>query len=194
MLDVKALEYLGEGCTKWCYQHPNNDTQVIKIVKPGVSSYQTQRYRVRIQREIKTLQQVHSIPELASYFPAYHGEVVTCVGTGYIFDKVDHLVDVFKEQYCLSNDSYRELVAVIDRLTRYDIAFCPDLLRNVFLNEETHNLYILDGLGCKYFISATMLPFPRWLRRLLMARMMKKYIIRDLKLMRQFASAHRKAR
>ncbi|MAR84223.1 MAG: hypothetical protein CMF55_05475 [Legionellales bacterium] len=187
MLDVKALECLGEGCTKWCYQHPDNDTQVIKIVKPGVSSQQARRYRVRIQREIKTLRQVRSIPELASYFPAYHGEIVTSLGAGYIFDKVDHLVDVFKERYCLSNDLYNELVAVIDRLTRHDIAFCPDLARNVFLNEETHSLYILDGLGCKYLIPATMSPFPRWLRRLLMARMMKKHIVRDLKLMRLFS-------
>ena len=194
MLDPKELECLGEGCTKWCYQHPNNAAFVIKMIKPGYTAQQARRYQIRMQREIKTLRRVRSIPDLASYFPTYHGEIMTSSGIGYVFDKVDHLVDVFKEQHRLSGDLYRELVAIIRLLVQHDVPFCPDLVRNIFINQHTQRLYILDGLGCKYYIPTSMSPFPRCVRRYIMARMIKKHIIRDLKLVRQFASIHRKAR
>ena len=194
MLDVIELECLGEGCTKQCYQHPDDATRVIKIIKSGYTSQQAGRYQIRMQREIKTLHQVRSIPELASYFPAYHGEIMTSAGIGYVFDKVDHLVDIFKKQYRLSGDLYRELVAIIRLLIQHDVPFCSDLVRNVFINQLTQRLYILDGLGCKYFIPTSMSPFPRCVRRYTMSRMVKKHIIRDLKLARQFPSVHRKAR
>ena len=188
MLDVNELECLGEGCTKWCYQHPDDAARVIKIIKPGYSSQQARRYQIRMRREVKTLQRVRVIQDLASYFPAYHGEIATSAGTGYVFDKVDHLVDVFKKQYRLSDNLYRELIAVIRLLMQHDIAFCPDLVRNVFINQQTQRLCILDGLGCKYFIPVTMPPFPQCIGRHTMSRMVKKHIIRDLKFIRRFAS------
>lgn len=193
MIDVKELEYLGEGSTKWCYQHLNNEAFVIKIIKPGYTSQQSRRFQIRMQREIKTLRQVRCIPDLAIYFPAYHGEIMTSSGVGYVFDKVDHLVGVCNKQHRLSGDLYRELVAIIRLLIQHNVPFGPDLVHNIFINQHTQRLYIVDGLGCKYFIPVTMPPFPRCARRYTMSRMIKKYIIRDLKLVRQFASVDRKA-
>ena len=135
---------------------------MIKIIKSGYTSQQAGRYQIRMQREIKTLRQVRSIPELASYFPAYHGEIMTGAGIGYVFDQVDHLVDIFKKQYRLSGDLYRELVAIIRLLIQHDVPFARILFAMFLLTNSrsdcTYSMVsvvsILSLLLCRLFLDA----------------------------------------
>ena len=183
VIELNADHLLGEGCTKYCYQHPLNSNQVVKIIKSGASKSQSRRYLVRMKREINALKQAVKINQLQSYFPAYHGSISTNLGRGFVFDKVDSHQDIFKSHGMMTVTAYRQIKQVIRDLISHDIAFCPDLIRNLFINQRTQQLYFLDGLGCKYFIPATLSPFPKVIRRCLMKRMIKKHILRDLKIL-----------
>ncbi len=184
MLHLNDQYLIGEGCFKKCYHHPNDTERVIKIVKSTLSCHQSRRYVVRIRREVKALRQIAQLNELKHYFPVFYGIVQTNLGEGYVFQKVDPHVDIFRSGCPISRTMFGEIIRILRLMIRYDIPFCPDLMRNVFIHNKRKNIYFLDGLGCKYYIPATMPPFPLCLRRYLMTRMIKKHIIANLRWIR----------
>jgi hypothetical protein len=174
--------FIAEGVTKKCYHHPSDSSHVIKIIKG--KSGQHKRYVKRVEREIRTFKQISLIDELKNYFPQYHGTVSTNLGVGYLFDKVENIFDVYHDECFIPKFLYIKVISILRLIVKYNVPCCPDLMRNIFVTHNAKNIYFLDGVGCKYVIPITMSPFPNFLRKIYMSRIMRKYIVPNLRELR----------
>jgi hypothetical protein len=192
LLLIDDCLFIAEGCTKKCYRHPNDATLIIKIIKEGSTKKQYKRYVVRIKREVKALKKVMKINELKNFFPKYYGTVDTNLGTGYIFEKIEKPIDAYKDPCIVSRALYKEIIHFLRLIIKYNVPCCADFMRNVFVVDKTGKFYFLDGLGCKYYVPTSMPPFPFFVRKMVMLRIMKKHTLINLKELRSKVKGVRK--
>lgn len=177
-VDLKPKHYIAKGRTRTCYQHPACPDKVIKVINIGGGYWQRLRWRWRTQLEIQALKKVKKYADVAPYFPAFGGYVRTNFGSGFVFDKVHHAVDIYQSQRIISADIFFTITRILRRLMHLRIPFHMDLTKNVFLDDKTHHVYVVDSLGSNTFLPLTALPLPRFLYDYLMAGKIRKNIAR----------------
>jgi hypothetical protein len=177
-IHLKPTHYIAKGRTRTCYQHPYCANQVIKVINAEGGFWQKMRWRWRTRLEIQALGKVAKYPDIAPYFPDFRGRVRTNFGVGFVFNKVHHAVDIYQSQCTLSADQFLLITRLLRRLITLRIPFHMDLTKNVFINEQTRKMYVVDSLGSNTFLPITALPLPSFLYDYFMAGKIQKNIAR----------------
>ena len=144
-------EPIGAGQERICYQHPDDDSKVVKIQK-GDSDKQTRRelalYASLKRRGMNDFEHI----------PRFHGEVQTNLGSGFVVDRiVDYDGEISRSLWWHFERGYpvSEFLPYLEELRSYLIENCivfgVDMGRfNILLQKLSPSrarLVVIDGLG-----------------------------------------------
>jgi len=144
-------EPIGAGQERVCYQHPDDESKVVKIQK-GDSDKQTRRelalYASLERRGMKDFEHI----------PHFHGQVQTNLGSGFVVDRIaDYDGAVSRSLWWHFERGYpvSEFLPYLEDLRRYlldnRIVFSVDMGRyNILLQKLSPGrarLVVIDGLG-----------------------------------------------
>lgn len=177
-IQLEPIYYIARGRTRACYQHPYCPDKVIKVINASGGYWQRLRWQWRTRLEIQALKKVANYPDIASHFPDFCGVVRTNLGRGFVFKKVHHAVDIYQSERIISVDTFLTITAILRRLISLRIPFHMDLTKNVFLDDSTNVLYVVDSLGSNTFLPLTAVPLPQCLYNYLMGGKIRKNIAR----------------
>ncbi len=167
MIEIKNEHYISEGLARTCYYHPNNKDLCIKIGKPGVEVkhlYKEINYYKKINKK-------DTSKFAYTFYAAYHGEIATNLGTGFIYslikDEVSNQTSLTLRHYLEMQNSILDDTTIItalkrlkEQLIKHKI-FVGDLrARNIcckILKDNSLELVVVDGLGHRDFF-----PFADW--------------------------------
>jgi hypothetical protein len=144
-------EPIGAGQERICYQHPDDESKVVKIQK-GDSDKQTRRelalYASLERRGMNDFEHI----------PRFHGKVLTNLGSGFVVDRIadyDGVVSNSLWWHFERGYPVTEFLPYLEELRRYllenRIVFSVDMGRyNILLQKLSPNrarLVFIDGLG-----------------------------------------------
>ncbi len=144
-------EPIGAGQERVCYQHPDDESKVVKIQK-GDNDTQTRRelalYASLARRGMNDFEHI----------PRYHGKVQTNIGNGFVVDRIaDYDGAVSRSLWWHFERGYpvTEFLPYLEELRRYlldkRIVFSVDMGRyNILLQKLSPSrarLVVIDGLG-----------------------------------------------
>lgn len=162
MLNLDSSYFVSKGKHRECYIHPDNNNFLIKILLPSVKGSaltetlrEARYYRLLLKKNIPF-----------TMLPAFHGEVITNRGRGYVFDLIrdfDGSISKSLEYYLalgsLSEQEYGMLDASLDLLREYllrwKIITMHIQARNIVYQKiapEKRRLVIIDDIGNSEFI------------------------------------------
>lgn len=161
MIEIKEEHYIAEGLARKVYYHPDNTDLCIKIGKPEIEID-------HLYKEIKYYNKIKNKDTSKFGYPfyvAYHGEVETNLGTGFVYDLIKdettgNISLTLRHYLEMENTPYSDevLVAGLNRLKsemiRHKI-FVGDLrARNIcckILKNKDLQLIVIDGIGHRDF-------------------------------------------
>ncbi|MBN1546852.1 MAG: hypothetical protein JW902_09350 [Syntrophaceae bacterium] len=157
ILDIESAPVLGKGLHRVCYAHPQDDRLCIKVLLP----LESKSPLVEAEREARYYKFLQKKGVPWTMLPAFHGEIVTTRGPGYLFDLVrdyDGSVSLTLKDYLSSS---RETAAHCETLSRAIDALKAYLLqwkiitmtikaKNILyqrLGKNDGRLVIVDNIG-----------------------------------------------
>ena len=154
MINLTNAVEIGEGNERICYEHPKDNSKVIKITKKGVKS----RKQNKIDMVYYKYLEKKAID--CSHLPLCYGYLQTTLGEGVVFDKVsnDHS-DTFTFEYIVMNNLLDKQIQkkILNDLVEYivtnNILFIDVSLSNLICYrgpEGKYKLMIVDGLGSRH--------------------------------------------
>ena len=161
MIEIKDEHYISEGLARKVYYHPDNNDLCIKIGKPEIEVD-------HLYKEIKYYKKIRNKDTSKFDYPfyvAYHGEVETNLGTGFVYDLIKDEttgnVSLTLRHYLeMENSPYSDEVLIegLNRLKSEMInhkIFVGDLrARNIcckILKNKHLQLIVIDGIGHRDF-------------------------------------------
>ncbi|HPD55907.1 MAG TPA: YrbL family protein [Smithellaceae bacterium] len=162
MLNLDSSYFVSKGKHRECYVHPDNKNLLIKILLPSVKGSaltetlrEARYYRFLVKKNIPF-----------TMLPAFHGEVITNRGRGYVFDLIrdfDGSISKSLEYYLthlpFSEREYGLLDASFDLLREYlmrwKILTMHIQARNIVYQKiapDERRLVIIDDIGNSEFI------------------------------------------
>ena len=155
MIDLTNAIKIGEGNERVCYEHPNDNSKVIKVTKQNIKS----REQNKIDNVYYKYLQEKDID--CSHLPSCYGYIKTTLGEGLIFDKISNYdgSDAFTFEYMLRHNllEYEIQKKILNDLVEYivdnNILFIDVSLPNIICHKDIEGKYrlvIIDGLGSRH--------------------------------------------
>ncbi len=155
MIHLKHTPVLGQGSERRCYQHPEDDSKVIKVAYKGGKN--------RSQNKIESVYYQHLLSCHAdlSMLAGYFGQTMTDLGPGLIFERVCNydgsdaisLLEAL-EQQTVSEELIRTLIKrLANYLNENAILFVDVGFANILLPRQADNSYrisVIDGIGSRH--------------------------------------------
>jgi len=154
---LKLTEEIGKGKERVCFQHPEDENKIVKVVY--ISSDK------QMKRELDIYLQLAKKPDIKyEHIPQYYGAVKTDKGTGYIFDKIqnsDASISKPLHWHIQNGKSLDEFTVLLNELKsfllKHEIVFCNDMSYegNILVQKSSNGsskLVVIDGLGDVVFI------------------------------------------
>ncbi len=155
MIDLNNALKVGEGTERVCYEHPNDNSKVIKVTKKGVKS--------REQNKIDSVYYKYLEEKNVdfSHLPLCYGYIRTTLGNGLIFDKVSNYdgSDIYTFEYVLKynlleNEIQKKILRdLVEYIVDNNILFIDVSLPNIVCHKDIEGKYrlvIIDGLGSRH--------------------------------------------
>ncbi len=152
MIKIDQSDFIGKGCHRECYRHPENENFCFKIVVSGNDE---------VRREKKYYEFIKKRNVSWEMIPQYHGDIETSMGLGSVFDLVcDHTGEVSRtlEYYFSSSERTEEdynglsnaLHLLKDYLLQQRIITTKLHPQNIVYKKMIHQgsrLFVVDSIG-----------------------------------------------
>ena len=87
MIFIDKENYISEGKTRICYEHPDNKDLCIKVMKPAHKDAEFLIKEIQYYKKIQEKNKNYAL----TFFANYYGTIDTNLGLGYLFDLIrDH--------------------------------------------------------------------------------------------------------
>lgn len=177
MLELNENDFVGKGCHKYTYLHPDDKKKCIKIIYNSEGMKDIKReLRYRAYRDSKNLK--------STIIPAYYGEVTTEKGKGYVFEYIcDYNCNISKTLMDYTNDiplfekELDEITALMiqlvehlfkDRIISMGITAENIIFQQISPSEK--KIYLITDLGVSELI-----PFVLYFDNLAVKKITRKY-------------------
>jgi len=162
MLFIDPSLFVAKGKHRECYEHPQNKNLCIKVLLPSKSGSSL----TEAEREASYYRFLMKKNTPWTMLPAFHGEIITDRGKGYVFDLIRDFDDTISKNldYYLSNPNLTKeqincLSNALDQLSNYllrwNIITMNIHSRNIVyqrLSNDNGRLVIVDDVGNSDFI------------------------------------------
>jgi hypothetical protein len=160
MINISDRDLVGTGRHRKVYIHPDNDKLCIKVIYDGIHDAPA------IEREKSYYRHLQKRQVSWEMLPAYHGDVITNIGEGSVFDLVtddNNKVSRTLGHYVSSNEltklHFKELVDALNSFKQYLISQRIYTIgiahRNIVcqvINSKIEKIHIVDNIGNLEFI------------------------------------------
>lgn len=160
MINIDESYLVGKGHHRKVYRHPENDKLCIKVIFGGPD------HSSELAREKAYYKHLKNRGVSWSMLPAYHGDVITNLGKGSVFDliadtsgKVSKTLGYYLSSNQLTSTHYDELINALSSFKKYLLEqriITKGLAhRNIVclnIDSQISKLYIVDNIGNTEFI------------------------------------------
>ena len=153
-VELKEKDIIAKGGERTCYQHPQDNTKLIKIIhakgKHNQQNLLEHIYMSFLKKKKKDLSQVAH----------YYGQIDSNLGSGLIYENImdydnnpSKSFRYYVANKLISQDIQKELIEDLRLyLEKNSILFVDTSMTNIFckkIDEKNYKLIIIDGLGAK---------------------------------------------
>lgn len=203
MIDLSDLEPFASGYNRHCYQHPDDPTLCLKVLRPEniEARYQRQAWPKKVlgkariddnRQELRAHQQQAIRKLLAegqsslvwAHLPRFHGSADTSLGTANVSEFIsgsDGLPAETLEHYLQRRGFDQSMQEAVDRFGHW-LSETGILTRNLLphnlviaVRNGQPELFLVDGLGAPA-IPDTLAVLPAWRRRYIERRIRRFYL------------------